>query len=240
MSSQPKRKDYGPSATEQIQASIAKADVDYFASTYDPLLVEMRDKAATEDVASTLRGRAQADTMQALTGPQAQGGGAGLSIAEDTQHAANLAIGATGQILAANQAAKDVKVTEQVGVLGTVRGQAADAGDALARSARLATSEGLSKAKAKQDVRLARRGAAFKVGIAVGGKMLKNIGETGSFLSAKTGMGEDAGCISWTIEKLTSQTSDICILNKRVLTSNLINIFRVQSMISSSLVTVPL
>ena len=198
MSSQPKRKDYGPSATEQMQASIAKADVDYFASTYDPLLVEMRDKAATEDVASTLRGRAQADTMQALTSPQ--GGGAGLAMAEDTQHAANLAIGATGQILAANKAAKDVKVTEQVGVLGTARGQSADAGDALARSARLATSEGLSKAKAKHDIRLARRGAAFKVGIAVGGKMLKNKGETGSFLSARTGYGTDStGAVHQTI-----------------------------------------
>ena len=63
----PKESDYAPTQTEQTAAAIAKADADYFERTYDPLLVEMRDKAATEDVASTIRGRAGADTMQALT-----------------------------------------------------------------------------------------------------------------------------------------------------------------------------
>ena len=67
----------------------------------------------------------------------------------------------------------------QVGVLGTARGQAADAGDALAQASRLARSEGLSKAAAKQQVRLAQRQAAFDIGKAGFGKIMQNYGETG-------------------------------------------------------------
>ena len=111
MGGKPKKQEYKPSETEKIQAAIAKADADYFAKTYDPLLVEMRDKAAKEDVASTLRGRAQADTYQALTGD-----GSNIAIASDIGTAANLAVGATGQILDANRVAKDAKTTQQVGV----------------------------------------------------------------------------------------------------------------------------
>ncbi len=59
----PNPEDYKSTETEQIAAAIAKEDADYFERTYDPLLVEMRDKAATEDVASTVRVRAQAVTV---------------------------------------------------------------------------------------------------------------------------------------------------------------------------------
>ena len=182
MGSKPKQQEYQPSETEKTQAAIAKADADYFAKTYDPLLVEMRDKAAKEDISSTLRGRAGADTYQALTGD-----GASLAVAQDVGTAANLAVGATGQMLDANKVAKDAKTTQQVGVLGTARGQQADAGDALAKASKLARSEGLTKAKAKQDVRLARRAAAFKIASAGGEKMLKNLGETGKMFESKIG-----------------------------------------------------
>jgi len=184
MGSKPKKSEYKPSETENTQAAIAAADQRYFRQTYDPLLVEMRDKAATEDVASTLRGRAQADTMQALTSP---GGGAqGYSMAQDVGSAANLAIGATGQMLAANRAAKDAKVTQQVGVLGTARGQAADAGDALAGASRLARSEDLAKASAKQQVRLAKRKAAFDIGSQLAMQGFKNKQKTGEWFTARS------------------------------------------------------
>tara|TARA_Y100000361_G_C11137508_1_gene332938 strand:+ start:524 stop:1198 length:675 start_codon:yes stop_codon:yes gene_type:complete len=181
MGSKPKKSEYKPSETEKTQAAIAAADERYFRQTYDPLLQELRDKAATEDVAATLRGRAQADTYQALTG-----GGADIGAAEDIGTAANLAVGATGQILDANRAAKDAKVTEQVGVLGTARGQAADAGDALAKASKLARSEGLAKAQAKQTVRMARRKAAFDIGSALGQQGLKNLGKTGKFFTRES------------------------------------------------------
>ena len=184
MGSKPKKQEYRASETEKTQAAIAAADQRYFEDTYDPLLVEMRDKAATEDVASTLRGRAGADFAQALS---PEGGAEGYSMATDIGSAANLAIGATGQMLSANRAAKDAKVTQQVGVLGTARGQAADAGDALAQASKLARSEGLAQASAKQQVRMAKQKAAFDVASAGAQKMMANVGDTGSPFRASTG-----------------------------------------------------
>jgi hypothetical protein len=181
MGSKPKKSDSKASETEKTQAAIAAADERYFRKTLDPLLVEMRDKAATEDVGSTLRGRAQADTYQALTGE-----GANYGVAKDIDTAATLAVGATGQLLDANRTAKNVKVTEQVGVLGTARGQAADAGDALAQASKLARSEGLAKAAGKQTVRMARREAAFDIGMALGKQGLKNKLKTDSFFKAQS------------------------------------------------------
>ena len=185
MAAKPKKRDYKESDTEQTQAAIAAMDAEYFQQTYDPLLVKMRDKAATEDVASTLGGRAGADTMQALS---PEGGAEGYSMASDIGAAANLAIGATGQMLSANVAGKDAKVTQQVGVLGTARGQAADAGDALAGASRLARSEGLAEAKAKQDVRLAQRKAVFDVAKGAGNKMLSNVADTNNPFRSDLGM----------------------------------------------------
>jgi hypothetical protein len=181
MGSKPKKSDYKPSETEQMQAAIAAADERYFRQTYDPLLVELRDKAATEDVGSTLRGRAQADTYQALTGE-----GSNYGVAKDIDTAATLAVGATGQLLDANRTAKDVKVTEQVGVLGTARGQAADAGDALAQASKLARSEGLAKAQAKQTVRMAKRKAAFDIGTSLALQGFTNKSQTDSFFRAQS------------------------------------------------------
>ena len=186
MGSKPKQQEYKPSETEKTQAAIAKADADYFARTYDPLLLEMRDKAATEDVASTLRGRASADTYQALTGD-----GANLAVAEGVSTGADLATGAVGQLLDANTVAKNVKIDDQVGVLGTARGQQADAGDALAKASKLARSEGLAKAKAKQTVRLARRKAGFDIGMSLAKQGIKNKQQTGDWRMANLGYAID-------------------------------------------------
>jgi hypothetical protein len=186
MGSKPKQSEYKPSETEKTQAAIAKADADYFAKTYDPLLVEMRDKAAKEDVASTLRGRAGADTYQALTGD-----GANLTVAEGVSTGADLAEGAVGQLLDANTVAKNVKIDDQVGVLGTARGQQADAGDALAKASKLAMSEDLAKMKGKQTVRLARRKAAFDIGTSIAKQGIKNYSETGDWKMADKGFSID-------------------------------------------------
>lgn len=175
MGSKPKQQDYQPSETEKTQAAIAAADQRYFKKTYDPLLREMRDQAATEKVAPTLRGRAQADTMQALTGQT------NLGLVQGLGQTRNIASGAVGQILSANQAAKGVKTAQQVGVLGAARGQAADAGDALAQASRLARSEGLAKAKAKQDVRLSRNNMLFDLGRSGFRQAMSNISQTGDW-----------------------------------------------------------
>lgn len=179
MGSKPKKQDYQPSETEKIQAAVASADAEYFKKTYDPLLVEMRDVAAKEDVAGVLRGRAQADTMQTLTSNLQ------LPLASDVNASANVTIGAIGQMLSANTTAKGVKTAQQTGVLGTARGQAADAGDALAQASKLARSEGLSRAQAKQTVRLARNQAKFDIGKAVAKKMWTNL-QSGSGSALRT------------------------------------------------------
>ena len=114
------------------------------------------------------------------------GEGANYGVAKDIDTAATLAIGATGQLLDANRTAKDVKVTEQVGVLGTARGQAADAGDALAQASKLARSEGLAKAQAKQTVRMARRKAAFDIGTTLAMQGIENKRNTDSFFTAQS------------------------------------------------------
>ena len=132
MGSGPDPVDYQPGETEKIQASIAKADQDYFESTYAPLLREMRDEARSSNAQRTLRGRAQADTMQALTGqPLAPG------VTSAVDSAANMASGAVGQMLSANVTAKNVKDQQGLNVLGIARGQAADAGSALAQASKL-------------------------------------------------------------------------------------------------------
>ena len=165
----PKEKDYAPTQTEKTAAAIAKADADYFKKTYDPLLVEMRDKAASEDVASTLRGRAAADTQQALTADL------DLGSVQNIGDGAERALAATGQILAANTAAKGAKMEDQLNVLGIARGQEAGTGDALAQSARIAASTDLNRVRNEQAVRRARRGALMQTASAAASRGMSNL-----------------------------------------------------------------
>jgi hypothetical protein len=156
MSSKPKRADYQPSASDKASASVAMAEYEYFKAQYDPLLRQMRDKSMTEDVASGLRGRANADVMQALSGPSYQaaaGGDGGGDLAQALQ----------GQTTLANVGALDVQNKMRTNVLGTARGQAADAQTGLAQAARLSTSEALTRAKANQAVAQAKAGAAGQI-----------------------------------------------------------------------------
>jgi len=176
----PKESDYAPTQTEKTAASIAKADADYFANTYDPLLVEMRDKATSEDIGSTLRGTANADTMQALTG------NLDLGVAQNMGAAADLATGAVGQMLAANIATKDAKTTQQTDVLGTARGQQASTGDALAQAARMASSTDLNRIQNKQALRRSRRAALMDTAMAAGSQMAQNKGTTNEFFTKRS------------------------------------------------------
>jgi hypothetical protein len=65
-----------------------------------------------------------------------------------------------GQLGVANRNAKQIQNTMRTNVLGTARGQAADAQTGMAQASRLATSEALSRAKAKQTVAMAKQQAA--------------------------------------------------------------------------------
>lgn len=172
MSSKPKAADYKPSEAEKASASVAMAEYQYFKQKYDPLLQQMRDKSLTEDVQSGLRGRANADTMQALSGPS-------YRQANDSTAAGDLAQAVTGQLGVANVNAKQVQNTMQTNVLGTARGQAADAQTGMAQASRLATSEALTRAKANQEVADAKFAAAADVVGNFVGQGLDNMSTSG-------------------------------------------------------------
>jgi hypothetical protein len=179
MSSKPKQADYQPSASDKASASVAMAEYEYFKQQYDPLLRQMRDKSMTEDVASGLRGRANADVMQALSGPSYEAAARGVG-------GGDLAQALQGQTTLANVGALDVQNTMRTNVLGTARGQAADAQTGMAQASRLGTSEALARAKARQDVAQAKYSAAGQVagaalyrGMQLYGDM-KNPGGTGT------------------------------------------------------------
>lgn len=172
MSSKPKKADYQPSEAEKASASVAMAEYEYFKQKYDPLLQKMRDKSLTEDVQSGLRGRANADTMQALSTPSIQQ-------ANNTTAAGDMAQALTGQLGVANTTAKRVQNSMQTNVLGTARGQAADAQTGMAQASRLATSEALERARANQQVAQSKVAALAQVGSTFVAQGIDNMGTQG-------------------------------------------------------------
>ena len=174
MGSKPKKQDYEASEGEKASASVAMAEYKYFKEKYDPLLQKMRDDSLTDKVDKKLRGRANADTMQALTtGPLARQSLTG-------QGAEDLATGYQGQLGAADKAAEEIRNQQQMNVLGTARGQASDAQSGMAQAANLSTSEALSRAKNKQAVANAKMTAVGQVAGAALSQGLSNMGTKGT------------------------------------------------------------
>lgn len=182
----PKQADYAPSEMEKAQAAISAEEQRYFEGTYQPLLMKQRDLAARERLAPTLKGRAQADTMQVLTGQTNIGLTRGLG------QSADIALGAINQQLSAGAQAANAATGRQVSVLGSALGQGMAAGDALAQASRFAASKGLARAAGKQEVRMAKNQAMFNIGMSVAGQGFYNLGTGGSFFKGKAaGMGKD-------------------------------------------------
>lgn len=158
MGSKPKKSEYEPSDAEKASAAVAMAEHKYFKEKYDPLLQKMRDASKVDDSAQVLRARANADTMQTLAGKasyaQAKGIDGGGEMAQAYQ----------AQLGQADKAGLNIKNQMQLGVLGTARGQAADAQTGMAAAADMGTSRVLSAAKAKQQEREARNAAIGQIG----------------------------------------------------------------------------
>jgi|TARA_Y100000114_G_C11730426_1_gene313243 hypothetical protein len=157
MGSRPKRQEYEASAAEKASASVALAEYKNFKKKYDPLLKEMKEASMTQDVSSTLRGRANADTMQALTSTPT------YNLTQETNVPSEMSRALGGQLQVANVSAKDIQNKQRTNVLGTARGQAADAQSGMAQASRLATSDALARARAAQDVRSARSSALGQI-----------------------------------------------------------------------------
>ena len=143
----PKKSDYKASPAEQASAAVGMAEKKFFNAQYGPLLRKMRDKAGSDDNKNNLRARANADTMQALTSqPNAQG------VLRGDDSAGGVATGLLGQLGVADKSGLRLQNTMATGVLGTARGQAANAQTGMAKAANLETSALLQRAKDKQNV----------------------------------------------------------------------------------------
>lgn len=169
MSSKPKKQEYQASEQEKTSAAVSQAEKQYFDQTYGPLLREMRDLSEKEDLGSLGRGTAQADTMQALSATPTLAG------TRSIDQAADLASAAAAQQLQGSGQALAAQRERQIGVLGTARGQAADAQSGLAKAAKIQSTKQLEAARAKQMVRQAKFNAAEQIGGALLAQGQKNM-----------------------------------------------------------------
>ncbi len=184
MSSKPKKQEYQASEQEKTSAAVSQAEKQYFDQTYGPLLREMRDLSEKEDLGSLGRGRAQADTMQALSATPTLAGTRSIDQAADlASAAASQQLQGSGQALAAQR-------ERQIGVLGTARGQAADAQSGLAKAAKIQSTKQLEAARAKQMVRQAKFNAAEQMGGALLAQGRKNLS---TYETDNTQLDTDAG-----------------------------------------------
>jgi hypothetical protein len=169
MGSKPKKSEYQPSAAEKASAAVAMAENKYFKQKYDPLLQKMRDASKTDDSADVLRGRANADTMQTLAS------GASYDRAATAASGGEEAQAYQAQLGQADKTGLAIKNNMQIGVLGTARGQAADATTGMTAAANQGNSRQLTKAAANQTVRAAKFGAMAEVGTALVMQGAKNM-----------------------------------------------------------------
>jgi hypothetical protein len=168
MSSKPKSSDYKASEQEKALASVSLAEKNYFREKYLPKLTELRDRSMTEDYSGVATGRAQADTMQALSGRPT------IRAAQSVDAAADLASAAGAQQLQGRVQGLTAQRGDQVNVLKNARGMQADAQSGLSRAARIESSKQLEFARAKQ----ARRNANFRFASNLSGDVIKKLRNT--------------------------------------------------------------
>jgi hypothetical protein len=174
--SKPKSSEYKASEQEKALASVSLAEKNYFRQKYNPVLTELRDRASTENYEGVATGRAQADTMQALSARPS------LAAARSVDSAADMASAAGAQALQGRAQGLTAQRADQVNVLKNARGMAADAQSGLSRAARIESTKQLEFARAKQARRNANFAAAKKIGVAT----INKIQDTGGFFPASS------------------------------------------------------
>jgi hypothetical protein len=150
MSSKPKGSDYKASEEEKALASVSLADKKFFRENYLPKLTELRDQSAQQDYQGVARGRAQADTMQALTSKPT------VLAAQSVDAAADLASAAASMQLAGSAQGLAGQRQDQTNVLKNARGLSSTATSGLSQAARIGMTDTLAKASRKQSRRMAR------------------------------------------------------------------------------------
>ena len=169
MSSKPKKSEFEASEQEKTSASVSMADKKYFDENYGPLLREMRDLAEKEDFSSVAKGRSSADVYQNLSGAPTLANVSAIDQAADTARAA------VSNILTAGAQAEAAEQQRRVGVIGTARGQAADAATGIAKAASIQATKDLQEAKTKMAVRNNRFANFGKVISQAGDNFRQNI-----------------------------------------------------------------
>lgn len=160
MGSKPRESEYQATDAEKTSASVAKANYDFFKKNYGPVIEQMRDESKSDDTRTALRGRASADTMQALTSNPT------YAATQDVTSVGDVSDALAGQLRVADTTAKGIQNQQQGNILNIARNQVADAATGMSQASRLATSDALARAQNRQTVRSARSGA---IGTLVGG-----------------------------------------------------------------------
>lgn len=141
MSSPPKKQDYQPGKNEIAVAQQGKKNFDKFQTLFNPALKDLRDEAVNNPVKEVFRGRANADTMQALTsGPSY----------DRTQQVGGSALAAralTDQVGSATKTAQQASNKLGVDVLATRNQQAGVASAGLSKLASMDNTKTLKDAK---------------------------------------------------------------------------------------------
>ena len=147
-----------PSEAERASAEIGAREYTKYKNLYTPLLLEQRDKSNSEDGTNIARGRANADTMQALANTDVQTGG---QFRTDLSAKATDAL--TSQLGNASTAAEKAKANKQVQVLNAAQKQGQTAQQGLSTLARLGTSKALADLQADSTVQAAKMGAIGQI-----------------------------------------------------------------------------
>lgn len=170
----PKKQEYEATPEEKMSASVAMGDRNRFKRLYGPLQINMRDQSLSTDPTRQLRSRANADTMQALTSNLS------FDSTQDIGAAGDVAAATVGQLGQAGAKGTAIQNQLRTNVLGTARGQAADAASGMVGAARGSVSRALGKASAKQQVRSARNAAAGQVAGTLMAQGISNMQTRGS------------------------------------------------------------
>jgi len=149
-SSRPSGSDYAASEEEKALASVSLADKTFFRESYLPKLTELRDQSMQQDYQGVAKGRAQADTMQALSSRPS------LLASQSVDAAADLASAASSMQLAGGSQGLAGQRQDQINVLKNARGLSATATSGLSQAARIGMTDTLAKAGRKQARRMAR------------------------------------------------------------------------------------
>lgn len=146
----PKKSTYEASEVEKINASIALADKKNFKENYLPKQKEFVERAEIEadSLVNRAEGVAVADTMQALTtNPNKR-------IVESVDAQADMAVAGTDQLLQGTTQGVKAGIGDQVTGMKMVNKMASQTAAGLSQASKIATTDTLNKAKAK-NVRLA-------------------------------------------------------------------------------------